>query len=429
MPHPDWKSLPLDPAAIATASSQNLRYRLVDASDPADFHPYWSAVGRGFLGPESTDEQLEGGRDAVGFRRLTGVYDRSEPVATVNSWILPLTLPGRREIPMWAISGVSVAPTHRRRGLARTMLEAELRTAAAAGVAIAGLTVSEATIYGRFGFAPATFATDWTLDTARTAWVGPRPAGRLEFVTRTQARDELGALHERVRATRPGEVQPWPGLWSRTTGTLAGQENVRSLRAVRYTDESGLTRGILVYRLTEDEKDFSRHTLIVQYLLADGDDAYAALWRFALEHDLVSTVTAELRSVDEPLRWMIADQRGAILTTSEHGWLRILDVPTVLRARAYAAPAALIVRVLDDLGFAGGTWRIDVDGAGEAEVSATHAAADLTLSVNDLSAVLLGGVRAATLHAAGWIQGDRDAASALDRSFASADTPYLSVWY
>ena len=56
---------------------------------------------------------------------------------------------------MWAISMVTVAATHRRRGIARGLLEGELRAAASAGVPMAGLTVTEATIYGRYGFGPA----------------------------------------------------------------------------------------------------------------------------------------------------------------------------------------------------------------------------------------------------------------------------------
>ena len=70
---------------------------------------------------------------------MTGIFDPAAPmpdapVATIASWIGELTVPGGRGIPSCAISAVTVAPTHRRRGIARAMLEGELRTAAAAGV-------------------------------------------------------------------------------------------------------------------------------------------------------------------------------------------------------------------------------------------------------------------------------------------------------
>jgi predicted acetyltransferase len=431
----DWKNLPADQGSVDTVAANGLEYRVIDTGDDAVFDPYLQAEMRGFLSQEYTDEQLGGAREGLAFRRFVGVYDpgaldAAAPVGTVNSWLTEMSLPGGVGIPLWAISGVTVAPTHRRKGIARAMLEGELRTAASAGVAIAGLTVSEATIYGRFGFAPAAFAADWTIETKRALWVGPRPEGRLDFVARDRVRDELAALHDRVRVSHPGEIEAWPGLWRRMSGTSAGQEGGRKTRAVRYADAGGVTRGIAVYRLSEEGDDFSKHELELSYLLSEDPDAYAALWRFVLEHDLVSVVKAHLLSVDEPLRWMIFDQRAAKVQMSEHHWLRILDVPVTLRARRYAAPGSFTIRVTDALGFAEGTWRLDVDASsGEAEVTDADGSADVVLSVNALSSILLGGVRAVTLRAAGLVECDIATAIALDAVFASAQTPHLGLWY
>jgi predicted acetyltransferase len=430
----EWKNAPADPAAVQAVAENGLEYRVIDTGDAAVFDPYLQAEMRGFLAGEQSDEQLGGARDGLAFRRFAGVYDpdsldAAQPVGTVNSWVTDLTLPGGRGIPMWAISGVTVAPTHRRKGIARAMLEGERRTAARAGVAIAGLTVSEATIYGRFGFSPATYATDWSIETKRAAWVGPRPEGRLDFIDRTRLRDQLAELHGRVRTGRPGEIEAWPGLWRRMSGLAPGQEGGGKVRAVRYADAGGTTRGIAVYRLSDEGTDFTKHELELHYLVSETADAYAALWRFALEHDLVSTVKAPLRCVDEPVRWMIADQRGAKVETGEHGWLRILDVPAVLTARTFAAAGSFVLRVTDPLGFAEGTWMLRVDDGGRAEVTASADPVDVTLTVNALSSILLGGVRAATLRSAGIIAADEAVTVALDATFASPETPYLSLWY
>ena len=430
----DAKSAPADPTAAEVVAGNGLEYRVIDTADAAVFDPYLQAEMRGFLAGEQSDQQLGGMREGLSFRRFVGIYDPAspdpaQPVGTVNSWVADLSLPGGRGVPMWAISGVTVAATHRRRGIARAMLEGELRTAAAAGVAIAGLTVSEATIYGRFGFAPATYATDWSIETKRAVWIGPRPDGRLDFIDRTRLRDELPELHDRVRAARPGEISVWPGLWRRMSGLAPGQEGGDKLRAVRYADQAGATRGLAVYRLGDEESDFTKHELHLQYLLTETDDAYASLWRFALEHDLVSTVKAHLRSVDEPLRWMIADQRSTKVETGEHGWLRILDVPAVLSARSYPVAGSFRLRVEDPLGFADGTWMLAVDASGEASVSPSEGTPDARLTVNALSSMVLGGVRASTLRAAGIVTADEATAERLDAVFASAHVPYLSVWY
>lgn len=434
MPVPDWKSLPVDPASAAAVAEHGLDCRVIDAGDAAAFPPYMQAEMRGFLAGEQTDEQLRESADALAFRRFVGVYDAAavvpdQPVGTVSSWIADLTLPGERSIPMWAISGVTVAPTHRRRGIARALLEGELRTAVEAGAPIAGLTVSEATIYGRFGFSPAAYAAHWTIRTGRARWTGPRLEGRLDFVDRERARDELAVLHERVRVSRPGEIEGWPGLWRRMSGTAGGQEGGGKVRAVRYSDAGGTARGLVVYRVSEEDADFTEHGLDVHYLIGETSDAEAALWRFVLEHDLVSEVKAALRPVDEPLRWMIADQRAAKVETGEHGWLRVLDVARVLSARRYAAPGSFTLRVLDPLGFADGTWRLTIDDSGGAQAIVTDADPDVTLTVNALSSIVLGGVPARTLRAAGLVDGAEHVVDVLDSSFVSPRAPYLSLWY
>ncbi|MET0672154.1 MAG: GNAT family N-acetyltransferase [Microbacterium pygmaeum] len=428
-----WITLPLDATSRERLAASGLEYRGVEVGS-AEFVPFIRAIARGFLDEDPTDEQVEGSRERVIDRRLTGVYDPraadpAVPVATIDSWETPLSLPGRRTIPMWAISGVTVSPTRRRRGIATAMLEGELRTASAAGYAIAGLTVTEATIYGRFGFAPAVYSTDWSIDTRRARWIGPSGSGRLDAVDRERLLAELAAVHERVRPANPGDVAGWTGLWRRIAGLAPGGEQ-RKIRGVIHSDDDGTVRGVMAYSIKEGEHDFTRGELTVSLLVADGPDAYRALWRFALEHDLIATVHAPLRSTDEPLRWMIADQRGATVTTREHGWLRILDVPAVLAAREYSAPASLVLRVTDPLGFADGSWRLEVGSDGAAEVGPVKdAAPEVTLSVGDLSAIVLGGVRVSTLAAAGRVQASASALRVLERSFASADTPFLSLWY
>jgi predicted acetyltransferase len=434
MPADDWRNAPADRTAAESLSASGLDYRVIDTSEPAVFDPYLQAEMRGFLAEEQSAEQLGGARDGLAFRRFTGVYDPgsldgSQPVGTVNSWVTDMTMPGGGGIPMWAVSGVTVAPTHRRKGIARAMLEGELRTAAAAGVPIAGLTVSEATIYGRFGFSPATYATDWTIDTKRATWIGPRPDGRLDFVARDALPAQLAELHGRVRTARPGEIEAWPGLWKRMAGVAPGQEGGGKVRAVRYADAGGTTRGIAVYRLSGDGSDFTKHELELHYLLSETADAYAALWRFALEHDLVAVLKAPLRAVDEPVRWMIADQRGATVQTGEHGWLRILDVPVALSSRTYAAAGSVTLRVSDPFGFADGAWRLTTAASGTAEVVASDAPAEIALSVSALSSIVLGGVRAATLREAGLLAADDGAVRSLDALFASPRAPYLSLWY
>lgn len=430
----DTLTLPADPTSAADLAAVGLEYSRVDA-DGDGFRPFQRAVARGFLGGESTDDEAAHSRKTLRTRRLTGVFDRSGsepevPVGTIDSWASTLTTSPGRTADLWAISAVTVAPTHRRRGIARAMIGGELRTAAAAGFALAGLTVTEATIYGRWGFSPAAWASDVVVDTRRARWTGPTAPGRLDFIARDDIVGRLRAIHERVRVLRPGSVPAWDGRWRGVAGVAPGDKEAEKVRAVVYHDVGGAERGILVYTLAETD-DYAAHDLSVRALFADGDEAYAALWRFAIEHDLVGTVKASLQAPVPPVQWMVADRRAVTATLTDHHWLRVLDVAGALSSRSYAAPLELVLRVDDPLGFAEGSWSVRIDDAGEAVVApaAADATVDVDLTVGALGSLLLGGVRAAELASAGLVSGEVAAIAAVDAAFSPAATPLLDIWY
>jgi predicted acetyltransferase len=426
--------LPIDETSRATLAESGLRLAVVDHADTAQHTAWFLAESRGFHGPRPSDELIAQRREQLSDdERLVGVFDPTSPdpaspVATTICWPADLTVTGRRTIPAWAISGVTVAPTHRRRGIARALLTAELRTAAAMGLPLAMLTVSESTIYGRYGFGIAALAQDVKILTRRARWTGPDAPGRIHFVSAEQLLGDGHELVERVRRETPGQMhyRHDSTLWRRQLGLTAGDENAKKLRMVRYDDSAGTPQGFAVYELVEDETDFAEHELKLHTLVAATTEAYAGLWRYLIEMDLVSTVTAHLRPVDEPLRWMLSDFRAMSITETDHLWVRVLDVPAALGARTYARAGRLVIHVDDPLGFADGTWALDVDGTGEATVTSSDEPADATVTAAALGSLLLGGVRATTLAAAGTVQGD---AERLDEMFRSPVEPFLSIWF
>ena len=430
-PHLD---LPIDETSRVRLAADGLTLRIVDTSSPDDFRTWSDAVDRGFLGPSAPTEQTEQRRARVQADRFVGVYDpsaaqREQPVATTHCWPADLSLPGGRTLTAWAISGVTVSQTHRRRGVARAMIEAELRTAAALGLPVAMLTVSESTIYSRFGFSPAAFARDLTISTRRVRWSGPDVSGRVHHVTPEQLRHDGHAIVERTFRATPGDIATPEDshLWLRRIGLGIGDdESSKKLRLVRFDDEHGTPQGFAAFRLEEDTADFAAHTLVVDTLVAATPEAYAGLWRFVLEMDLVSTVKAHLRPVDEPLRWLVDDFRAVRLDERDHLWLRVLDVPSALSARSYSVVDRLVLRVDDPLGHADGTFEVTTDDSGECSVVVSPDAPDATMTVNALGSLLLGGVPARTLVATGAVTGD---AERLDRLFHSPVEPFLSTWF
>lgn len=440
----DLQGFPADSEALATLSARGLAYRLVDTSDVAAAEAWAQADFRGFhhARPRQIDLDFDLGMFAE--RRVHGVYDPTiatpaVPVATVSSWPTGLSVPGGRSVDAWAVSSVTVSPTHRRRGIARALMLAELQNARAAGAALAMLTATEATIYGRYGYAPAARSATVHVDRRRAHWIGPDAPGRVQFVDAASIREVAPALARRAVARTPGEIDRWPGLLDRVLGLHDPEgERARAKRVVRYDDERGQPQGFAVFHVTREPNEPG--VAEFDFLAAATDDAEQALWRFLVEQDFVSGTRGLLRSIDEPLPWLLEDPRAITLSdVVDHLWLRVIDPVAALAARRYSTPGRLIIDIDDPVGIAAGRFELVVDEAGRAEVTAiesAHAAASvkgarvIRLGVGELGAIYLGGVHPSVLARAGRISElSPHSIELADRMFSAQRAPHLSIWF
>lgn len=433
----DYLTQPADPISVERMKAAGLRMALVDTSNEAEYSAWWDALNRGFHGGANTPERRKEMTEGSTFRRAIGIWDdtnsnKFEPVATIDSWPTRLAVPGGQTIQTWAISGVTVASTHSGRGIARAMLEGELRTATELGMPMASLTVSESSLYGRYGFAPAAMAADYEFDVRRVTWNGPVPDGRVEYISNEQFRDLLAEMHERLLPTMIGEIDLWPLRTAQIAGTALDEEGgAKKLRAIQYLDADGVVRGIANYKISGGDHDFMSHALSVEYLLTETPDAYAALWRYLLSVPLVEKVTAAMRSVDEPVRWMITDWRAATVKTWEHQYLRVLDVKACWEARRYGRSGTVAFHLNDELDLAAGSWSLSAgtDGVGHVGATSSDGGPGLTLGAAEFSALFLGGVRPSTLAEAGRLVGSEESLREADLLLGSPRVPYLSIWY
>jgi predicted acetyltransferase len=438
----DYAAIPLDPGSTGFLAGSGLELRLIDNANVDAAARWLLAASQGFHDPVPNEARISALVAEFGDDRVTGVWDSSaadpaSPVATVRTWVMDLTVPGGDALPAWAISSVTVAPTHRRRGIARALLHAELRTAHRAGLPMAMLTVSEATIYARFGFAPSVYRADYSIDTRRASFTGPTPAGRIHLVAPATLFAEAPGLFARARRTSPGEVDRRDDLWRKILGISPpdGVDTRNELRAVRYDDESGRLQGYAVYRFVHESGEYPGRLKLTDLVTAT-DDASAALWRYLVEMDLVNEVRAPLRRTQEAVSWQVADFRSVRKTDErDHLWLRILDLPVALQRRTYAASGTFVLTINDSLGFIHGDYLLTVQGGRAISEplptgAAPAGAARLSLSAADLAALYLGATNAHTLARAGRItEGTTDAASRLDETFHSPHTPWLSTWF
>ena len=161
-------------------------------------------------------------------------------------------------------------------------------------------------------------------------------------------------------------------------------------------------------------------TLVILELMAATDDAYAATWRFCLDMDLMTNITAAHRAADEPLLWMLADPRRLQQSSQDASWLRLVNVPAALSGRTYATSGSLVLQVRDSFS----EWndgRLLLNGGPEgAECNSTDQEPDLSVSVADLAAAYLGAVKFRTMLHAGRVE--EHTAGALARADAMFST-------
>jgi predicted acetyltransferase len=378
----------------------------------------------------SPEDEVERFATVIEYDRTLAVFDGSEMVATAAAFSFELTLPGLARVPVAGVTAVGVVPTHRRRGLLRELMRAQLRDVRRRGEAMAVLTASESVIYGRFGYGLATSRVALEIARGQAALlVDSRPSGRLRLAPAGGELDVLEPLYDRVRRQQPGALARSRAYWARWLHVPQG-EGFGPLFTVVYEAPGGAVDGAVTYRVKgEHAHGISHNHLIARDFLATSPEAYAALWEFVRGVDLIDTISLERRGPGEPLRWMLADPRQLRTTALvDDLWVRIVDVPAALQARGYDVAGDLVLDVTDAFWpEIGGRYRL-VGGPDGATCEATSAEPDVELSAADLGAMYLGGVRLGTLARAGRVREHTPGGLArADAMFATRSAPWCGT--
>ncbi|WP_354217080.1 MULTISPECIES: GNAT family N-acetyltransferase [unclassified Arthrobacter] len=355
-------------------------------------------------------------------RVLTGAYQTREvapgslpadvPVATFGTLRKTLNIGFGRMLETQLVTAVTVRTSHRRRGLLRRMMSEDLALAKGGGLAMAALTASEGSIYGRFGYGVASFERTVKVDTTARFRLNHQPIGSVDIADPRVLLDIALEVFDRVHRVTPGSIGRQDWYRQLASGSLArdGKDDPAIKVALHYGPD-GDVDGYVSYKFLG--WDTEPHTMHVVDLVAATHEAYLELWQFLAAIDLVERITWEEAPLDDPLTWALADPRCIDSSDSRDMlWLRILDVVQALEARHYPADGRLVLEVIDPLGLTAGTFTLAVSG-GEAAVERvkTGADPDLTLDVSALSSIYLGAVCPVTLTAAGRIRERKHGAS------------------
>lgn len=388
---------------------EDVTVRVIDEDEVGE---WGKAVALGFM-ESPGDGEVDYRKAQFDPGRSIGAFHGARCVGTFRSTERELTVPGGATLVTDAITNVTVAATHRRRGILTRMMIEDLATAAARGDSLAILIAAEYRIYGRYGFGPVTPHKGYRIDKLRAGRVrvpAEAEGGSFEFLSMDEYRKIGPELHDRFRLTQPGAIDRRPVNWRTITGELvSSKKDWKEPLVALYRDPSGQPAGILGYEVTDLWPNMqTKCVLKVREHYAVDRAAAAALWRYAFDVDWIDAVEIENIAPDDPLPLLLDDPRACVDggdSSSDFLWLRILDAPTAFAARSYAAAGRVVLRITDRLGYVDGSWALETAADGTGRITRTgDEPTDLAMDARELATLYLGGDSATRLGAAGLVQ-------------------------
>jgi len=384
-------------------------YRLAELDDVADRDAIDELDRWGFAfewRPEDVSSivwALEPGR-SVGVWREAAAGPRL--AAVHSSFAFRLRVPGGARVPAGGLTVVAVHPGERRRGLARAMLHEHLRRTITAGEVVSVLDAAESGIYGRYGYGIATHRASARI--GRGAGLRAVPGSEdhvveLATLDPVQHSEVVESIHRAV--ARPGWItRDTPALRAQHLVDWPSARRGAELRRIAIVrNAAGEPRAYGIFRREGKWADEGNPEGVVHVHDALALDAASAraLWGVLTDLDLMGSVQVDNLAPDDALLGLLTELRGTKLRVHDDVWLRILDLPAALRARAYPAPVDVVLEVTDPLVESNaGRWH--VRGAGsDVEVTRTEEPAELALDIADLATAYLGGTTLTALAAAG----------------------------
>jgi predicted acetyltransferase len=366
-----------------------MAYDIRTVKDLDEFSSAVFAIGQ-YFGMTPSNERMQPFFDQITSERMHAAWSDGSIIGGAGAFPFGLSVPGA-ELPTAGVTVVGVFPTHRRRGVLRSLMRAQMDAAHERGEPLAALWASEETIYGRFGYGLASFAGEIKLAHEYTAFAQPaEPQGTIVFLDGDAALEGLPQVHDRAR-------QQWPGMFSRNElwwnqRVIADPEERRDgagpKRIVGY-QRDGALEAYAVYRHKPGwEEGSTVAELRVIEAIAATPTAERDLWSYLLSIDWKATVSAYLLPPDHALFLLLATPRRLRYRMGDGLWVRLVDVGAALSGRAYSADGSIVFDVRDEFcPWNEGRWKLEGGTA-----SRTDDNADIALPVQSLGSAFLGGI-------------------------------------
>jgi predicted acetyltransferase len=359
------------------------------------------AIGQ-YFGMVPTEERMQRFLDQIRLERMHAAWSNGAVVGGAAAFTFNVTVPGG-DLPTAGVSVVGVYPTHRRRGVLRSLMRAQLDDAHERGEPLAALWASEETIYGRFGYGLAALCGEINLAHEYTAFAQPfEPAGTVRFLEPDEALEAIPPVFERIRRDYPGMFSRNELWWEQREikDPEERREGAGPKRWVAY-EQGGTIEGYAVYRHKPGwEAGSTIAELRVLEALGSTPEATRDIWAFLLAVDWKANLTAALLPPDHPLFLLLATPRRMRYRMGDGMWVRLVDVGAALSGRRYGEEDAIVLDVQDDFcQWNEGRWALEGGTA-----TRTDAEPDLRLPVQSLASAYLGGIPFSELARAGRVE-------------------------
>jgi predicted acetyltransferase len=380
------------------------------------------AIGH-YFGWVPSPEQVESFNAYLPYDRVHAAFDDGKIIGGTGVYPIEMTVPGG-PVRCAGVTVVGVHPTHRRRGILRRMMTAQLADVRERGEPIASLWASEDTIYGRYGYGAASRCCEIRLPRIHAELPADTPPreGDVRLVDHDEALRTFPRIYDRVGLRRPGFVGRTRVWWERRNlddnewrRVGAGPLN----RALLELD--GRPAGYALYRIVQHQTEFKRWLRVIE---AQGVDARATreIWRFLLGIDWMDEIEARLLPLDHPIWQLVARPRLLGMRVFDGLWVRPVDVVAALSGRSYAGDGRVTIEVVSDPLFGDNVGCYTI---AEGHVRRSTRRPDVRVNVQGLGSVYLGGFTFAQLAQSGRAEeGTRGGIARTDDLFRTDSEPW-----
>jgi predicted acetyltransferase len=398
-----------------------MAFKVAPSANLEEFGQAVFAIGQ-YFGMEPTEERMERFAKNLPIERMHAARENGTIVGGAGAFPFELSVPGA-VVPTAGVTVVGTFPTHRRRGVLRAMMRAQLDDVHARGEPLALLWASEDTIYGRFGYGMASQCIEVSIPRQYSAFARSlERKGTVRLVDADEALRLFPKVWDAVRRKTPGMLRRTRNWWEfRVLFEVPAGEGAGPKRFV-VLERDGRPEGYAIYRHKPKWTDgvFDAETQVVEAVALDGRPT-AEVWRYLLDIDWSARTTANLLPTDHALWWILAAPRHMRPRVGDGLWARLVDVGAGLSARRYAADGAIVFDVTDEFcPWNAGSWRLS-GGRAKRSTASPH----LRLDVSALGCAYLGAFSFSALVRGGRVEElRRGAAARADAMFAAERAPW-----